>query len=132
MKEPNPENKNLIEKYMTEKTPEEWRKIFLEDLRGYYDDYSDEIPEKIVNGQDEGVHKYKVRGNWFFAVRETLKSCELIKLFPEDFNTECHEFFKKYTERRIKEKGEHRTTKEELERANEILLKAQEILSNSK
>ena len=113
------------------KTLEQWKDLYLKKFKSYHDDYSDEIPKQMLHGDNSANYKYKVRGNWFFAVRSSLQNCEILKMFPEEFNQEWKDFFSNYSKRMIEAKGEGRTTGQDLETANRILLKAQEIIKGS-
>ncbi len=116
----------------TNKTLEDWRKIYLQRFKDFHDNFSDEIPEEMLNGLNPENHKYKVRGNWFASLRNSLDNAANWKMFPDDFNTEWRNFFKSYDTRMIEGGGKARTTKEDIDTANKLLVRAQEIISNSK
>src|SRR6185436_2482793 len=114
------------------KTEAEWKLHFITKLKELHDDYTDEIPQEIMHGGDnvDDFKKYKVRGNWFTAVKHNLENAALKKFFPEDFVKEFTSFFNAY-QNRMSSGKDVRTTKEEIDTANNILIKAQEIISNS-
>jgi hypothetical protein len=120
-----------MEEKLKIKTPEDWKSIYLQRFKDYHDNYSDEIPNEIINGENPENHKYKVRGNWFAAVKNSLENAALMKMLPEDFNEECRIFFREYGKRMLEGNEIVRTTKEEIDIVNNLLLKAQQIISNS-
>lgn len=115
-----------------QKTIEDWKRIYLQRFKDFHDNFSDEIPKEIVTGKNEENYKYKVRINWFAAIKNSFQSAALMNIFPEDFNEEYTKFFRTYDERMASDKGRPvRTTKEEIDTANNLLKKAQEIINNS-
>ncbi len=110
------------------KTPEDWKNIYLQRFKDFHDNFSDEIPEEMINGENPENHKYKVRGNWFAGVRNSLDFIASQNLFPEDFNEEWRSFFKAYGKRMTESNENIRTTKEEIDTVNNLLKKAQELL----
>lgn len=114
------------------KTLEERKKEYIEYFKTLHDNYSNEIPEEMIDGLDPKNHEYKVRGNWFTAIYNKFQNCESFGLFSEEFNEEWKSFFSKYGERMWSDGGRPvRTTKEEIEKADSLLIKAQEIISKS-
>ena len=114
------------------KTVEEWRNIYLQRFQDLHDNWSDEIPEEMIHSDNPVNNRYKVRGNWFATIKSNFENCKTFKIFPEEFNEEWKSFFKTYTLRMMSSKEEVRTTKEEIDAVNKLLIKAQEIISNSK
>ncbi len=113
-----------------QKSKEEWKTQFLNTFKDLHDNFSDEIPVEMISGHKPENHKYKVRGNWFAAVRNNLQFASELQLLPEDFNEEWRTFFRNYANRMLTSREEQRATKEEVDTANDFLIKAQEIISN--
>lgn len=118
------------------KSLEEWKETFLKHFKNFHDDYIDEIPDHIVHGNNPENHKYKVRGNWFAAVRNSLDNAAHLNMFPEEFNQEWKNFFIKWGDKKPETDEDEigvkniLNTKEEIDTVNSFLLKAQEIISN--
>lgn len=112
------------------KTVEDWKSIYLQRFKDLHDNFSNEIPEEMLNGLNPENHKYKVRGNWFASVKNNFSNAERMNMFPEDFNKEWHEFFAAYSKRMLGSTYKVRTTKEEIDVANNLLKRAQELLIN--
>ncbi len=96
-------------------------------------DFSNEIPEKMARELIEGgsnfgseYYKLKVRINWFHGVLSTLESAYYKGFLPEDFWKEITDFIKKFKESHIKTSD--RTTKEEIEKADDLLRRAKEFI----
>ncbi len=123
-----------------QKTIEEWKELYLQRFKDFHDNFSDEIPEEILHGPNSKNfssenYKFKVRGNWFVAVRNNFENAARMKIFPEEFNKEWRSFFKAYGEKMSKSgvwENVTRTTKEDIDTANNFLLKAQEIINLTK
>ncbi|QQR50152.1 hypothetical protein IPF86_03680 [Candidatus Nomurabacteria bacterium] len=121
----------MIEKLLG-KSHEDWKNHLLKMFKDFHDNFSDEIPEQIVHGDNPKNYKYKVRGNWLAGVRTALQNAALLKMFPEDFNTEWKSFYKAWDQKMKESNSTARTTKEEIDIVNNFLIKAQEIISNLK
>jgi len=88
-------------------------------------EYSEEIPENLINGMSENLF-FKVRTNWFGGCFALLDYSD--NFFPSDFNEEWKEFFYTFKKRRENDNDQTRTTKEEIEKANNLLLRAIEYI----
>ncbi len=83
------------------------------------DDYSEEIPEEIINSTHQhGGPKFKVRKGWFQVVSFALENGVRKGYLPSEYVHKIQEF-----QSRIIETGFHdrRTTKEDIMYANGIL-----------
>lgn len=114
-------------------------------LKHLLEDFSDEIPSRIIDGEgDENRNKYKIRGRWFLAVMDTIDlaitECGIEdESFTIDFEKFSSEYEKKRIDRRalidagkFEEAGEHLlNTKEEIDAANDLLRRLIENLQNS-
>ena len=119
------------------KTLEDWRIVYLQRFKDLHDNFSDEIPNEIVHGNNSENYKYKIRGNWFVTVRTCLQNAKLLNFFPKEFNDEWEDFFLTWSQKKPERKNDELgtvdtiNTKEEIERANDFLIRAQEIISNN-
>ena len=85
-------------------------------------DYSNEIPNEIVNSFSEKKES-KIRTGWFVGVFDSLQGGQ--KYFPNDFNLEIQSFFDDF---KIWQRTHDLNTKEEVDKADGLLKKAQEYL----
>jgi hypothetical protein len=105
-----------MEKEPKELSPRE--KLLLE-LRHLRDDYSDEIPEQVINsvtGQE-----YKVRNAWFGFVAGHLELGEINGLISEELAEKARQFGDKYCTDEFRDRL---TTSEDIEEANALLNEA--------
>lgn len=92
-------------------------------LRKLLEDHSDEIPEQMLHGENESGGAYKVRTNWFHGVIIELGDCLAEKIITDQnlFN-EIFQYCEK-TGDQSNPKGKRRTTREEIDEANNLLRK---------
>ncbi len=107
-------------------------------LTALLEDYSDEIPEQMISGSGN----YKVRGNWwqgfFDSMDYAIQECGAT---DTSIKTETDAFYEKFRQRRQEwrdaisagtAQGDFlRTTKEEIDTANQLLKRLIENLQNS-
>ena len=111
-------------------TIEESKKFYLQKFKELHDDFSDVIPDEMLSGTTrKNPNKYKVRGQWFATVRNHLDNASRLNLFPEEYNKKWRLFFEAYSNRVIEKQNMERTTKEEIDTANSLLIEAQKIIS---
>ena len=113
---------------------EKLKQRFLDYSEELLNDYSNEIPVEMLSGLKEKDHKYKVRGNWFISIRNWFTNLEMEKIyFPDDFIEEYKTFFKNFQQsHKPINNVEQRTTKEEIDKADDLLRRAQEYVRNTK
>lgn len=108
-----------------ERGSEEKKKILLERINRFLNDYSDEIPGEVVHSTSENIN-YKVRTGWFATVNVFLETCkEVGEYFPESFTKKVKDFLKSFQER---QKESIYTTPEEIQKANDLLRRAKGYL----
>ena len=88
----------------------------LVELKKLRDDYSDEIPERVVSSVSGP--QYKVRNAWFGLVSGNLEMAVLRGLVSEDLAKKQEEFADQFCNPGF---GERLTTKEDIEAANALL-----------
>jgi hypothetical protein len=110
---------------MPEKEPEELspRQKLLRELIRLRDEYSSEIPDKIVGSKDE--QGYKVRKAWFNFVSGNLELAMMQGLVSQELAQKTEQFAEKYCESDF---GERLTTKQDIYEADVLLNEAIEEL----
>lgn len=111
-------NENLI--------PKNEKNESLKGIDNLLNNFLNEIPDELINGSEKENHIYKVRVNWFNGVFNALERAYLMKLLSEDFRKEVHVFFEEFKESHKKDSD--RTTKEEIDKADDLLKRAKEII----
>lgn len=111
---------------------------YINDLKRLRDDYSDEIPEKMISGMDKN-RKFKVRRNWwqgffslFHLVFEDLDVTDVS--IKKEVDALYEQFQKKLKVWRDSHYNNdlHKTTREEIDKANNLLTRTIAYLENIK
>ena len=110
------------------KNKDEEISMFISHIKSLLNDYSNEMPEEMLNGAKIENHTYKVRTNWFQGVVGCIGEAARKKYLPVTFGEELNTFLEAFKARRIKNTNLIRTTKEEIDTADNLLLRAQEYL----
>ena len=105
----------------------EKKKDLIKRIDNLLNDYSNEIPENLINGSFK-IKNFKVRTNWFSGVLNTIEDSE--QLLPESFKLELYDFIKSFKEKR-KDSDEIRTNKEEIDIVDNFLKRAKEYIEKS-
>ncbi|MFA6274005.1 MAG: hypothetical protein WC662_02485 [Candidatus Paceibacterota bacterium] len=108
----------------------------LTQIDSFLNDYSNEIPEKMAHDLisspssfGEKYYKLKVRVNWFTGFLGYLELAYHEKFIPEDFWIEIIDFIKRFKENHKKDSD--RTTKEQIDEADNLLKRAKEIIEKN-
>jgi len=105
---------------MTEKEKERISPI--EYLRILRDDYSDEIPNKVLNGSmPRDQIKYKVRRNWWNGLVGGLSRVQEKGLISNELQEDVTAFLEHYTSEEFH--NQPLTTAEDIQKANNLLNK---------
>lgn len=93
---------------------------YLERLRKLKDEWSDEIPKKIIHGPSSDLKKFKVRRNWWQGVVGSLAmALERGQIPNPEVQEEVKEFLEHYTSEKFHKQP--LTTAEDIEKANSII-----------
>lgn len=103
---------------MPEKEPEELspRQKLLQELKRLRDEYSSEIPDRIISSEDD--QGCKVRKAWFNYVTANFELAAMQGLISEELVQKTEQFADKYCNSDF---GERLTTKEDIEEADALL-----------
>lgn len=105
---------------------------FLKEIDSLLNKNSEEIPDEMLHSFSTN-NDYKIRTAWFHSIAQLVDYAIKLKYIPDDFkNTIVKPFLDDYKQRREIEGEKHRTTKEDIEKGNEILRKAKEYLETNK
>ncbi len=97
-------------------TPKDIRQMSTtEFLQHVKEDFSDEIPSKIMRGEGE----FKVRKGWFFYVTSGLQEASAKHLVPPELEEEVKAFVKHYTSDKFHTQA--LVTREDIDKGNKIL-----------
>lgn len=110
--------------------PEAEKKELIGKIDSFLNDFTNDIPEELVKLDDPNYYKYKVRVNWFQGVSYILESATNKQLISEGLKNEVAVFFDNFKERHAVK--DVRTTKEEIEKAENLLKKVKDELCEGK
>ena len=120
--------------FADQKTPEQKKQYILSEINLLLNDFSNEIPKEVIHGpREEGQKQYKVRVGWFTGVFGILNFIwnTFPECFPEEFKSEVTKFRSDF---RINHPGYKvkndppTTTKEEIDKADDLLKRGKEFI----
>jgi hypothetical protein len=112
-----------------EKGDEEKKKILIERLKFFLEDYSEDESDVVRHSTDKDK-KFKVRTGWFTALHILFGTCKTLgKYLPDSLIKEIDEFLKEFQDR---QKERDWTTHEEMKKANYLFKEVEEYLEGKK
>lgn len=105
--------------------------VLIADIDSLLRDNSNEIPEKMINGSKVENHSYKVRTNWFQGVVGCIEKALKEQYIPTTFGTELNDLLVGFKARRSEGANLVRTTKEEIDTADNLLARVKEYLEKN-
>lgn len=108
---------------------------FLKEIDSLLNGCTEEIPDEILHSfspKSKDGKDYKVRTAWFGGIVYLIDYAIALNYLPKEFKTTIKPLLDDYRQRRETEGEKHRTTKEDIEKGNEILRKVKEYLETNK
>ncbi len=112
------------EKFLNEAKKQEIKLKYLQDFHAFRYDHLDDLPPQRVMLDDPNYHRYKCRGNFWNAVASRLENLRDFKIVDDPKINGLIQFLREQGPRESKF-----ATKEDIDKINEILDQAIEMLS---